>query len=683
MPEIKTKERQPNAGLKNGTFAAVSTKCAGNFAESDVNMEEETSPCSSYTPSPTDSRSVSPVFKKKYVCLKDRITKRQNDGTPFFSLEFFPPRTESGANNLISMFDRLRCGGPLFCDMTWHPAGDPSNIEKSTSSTYVAGAMLNYCGIETMLHITCVGTTRDKMKDNLEKAKSLGIRNILALRGDLPEGDTEWIATEGGLNYATDLVKLIREEFGDHFVICVAGYPKGHPDSTSYAADLQHLKEKVEAGADFIITQLFFEAQTFLQFVKDCREMGITVPIMPGILPIQAYQSLHHIVKLSKLEVPQKITDAIIPIKDNDEAIRKYGIVQAVEMCRTLLQAGTVGLHFYTLNREVAVKSILEQLGLWANKVVRPLPWKPTANHTRSEEEVRPIFWRCRPNSYVCRTSDWEEFPNGRWGDSHAASFNELKAHHFFLKPKSKKKDLLSMWGEEITCEEDVWSVFVNYLTGSPNKKGVKVTKIPWDDDEIVAETSLIADKLANVNQKGVLTINSQPRINCASSTDPIVGWGGPNGYIYQKAYLEFFTSKENVLALKEILPNYPFVNYHIINHSGEADYTNCDESTPIAVTWGVFPGKEIIQPTVVDPEAFKVWKDEAFNLWVGTWADIYPADSKSREILTTIHDNYYLVNLVDNEFPKESILWDIVDNMLERAKNGINSDSVEMNNAQ
>lgn len=173
--------------------------------------------------------------------------------------------------------------------------------------------------------------------------------------------------------------------------------------------------------------------------------------------------------------MPQKITDAITPIKDNDEAIRQYGIVQAFEMCQELLKAGTPGLHFYTLNREVAVKSILEQLGLWADKLHRPLPWKPTANHTRSEEEIRPIFWRCRPNSYVCRTSEWEEFPNGRWGDSHAASFNDLKAHHFFLKPKSKKKDLLAMWGEELTCEEDVWSVFVNYLMGSPNKNGIKV----------------------------------------------------------------------------------------------------------------------------------------------------------------------------------------------------------------
>ncbi|CAL1538142.1 unnamed protein product, partial [Lymnaea stagnalis] len=182
-----------------------------------------------------------------------------------------------------------------------------------------------------------------------------------------------------------------------------------------------------DAGADFIITQLFFKAETFLKYIKDCRKIGINVPIIPGILPIQAYQSLRHIVKLSKLEVPPEILNAIQPFKDNDEAIRKYGIDQSVEMCKTLLNAGVYGLHFYTLNREVAVKEVLKRLGLWSENVHRPLPWKQSANHTRCDEEVRPIFWRCRPNSYVYRTSEWDEFPNGRWGDSRAATFNDLK----------------------------------------------------------------------------------------------------------------------------------------------------------------------------------------------------------------------------------------------------------------
>lgn len=175
--------------------------------------------------------------------------------------------------------------------------------------------------------------------------------------------------------------------------------------------------------------------------------------------------------------MPQEIIDTITPIKENDEAIRKYGIDQSVEMCRILLNSGIVpGLHFYTLNREVATKEVLKQLGLWQQTICRSLPWKQTANHNRCEEQVRPIFWRCRPNSYVHRTSDWEEFPNGRWGDSRAASFNDIKTYHlFYLKSRSSKSELLKMWGEELTCEEDVWSVFVCYLTGELNKNGVKV----------------------------------------------------------------------------------------------------------------------------------------------------------------------------------------------------------------
>jgi methylenetetrahydrofolate reductase (NADPH) len=143
-------------------------------------------------------------------------------------------------------------------------------------------------------------------------------------------------------------------------VICVAGYPHGHPESSSYEQDLVHLKEKVDAGADFIITQLFFRAETFLKYVADCRASGIQCPILPGILPIQSYDSLRHICKLSKLEVPSDIINDLERIKDNDEAIRVYGIEQAVSLCQALLDSGEVyGLHFYTLNREVCLTNLL------------------------------------------------------------------------------------------------------------------------------------------------------------------------------------------------------------------------------------------------------------------------------------------------------------------------------------
>ncbi|XP_045601696.1 methylenetetrahydrofolate reductase (NADPH) [Procambarus clarkii] len=606
-----------------------------------------------------------PEYLTGYHSLSEKIQSRIESNDKFFSLEFFPPRTKGGAVNLLARFDRLREGNPLFCDVTWHPAGNPGG-DTETSSLTIAGAALNYCGLETMLHMTCCSMTKAEITKHLQRAKDIGIRNILALRGDTPHVDEDWVPPKDGFSYATDLVRHIRKEFGDYFVICVAGYPMGHPEATSYEDDLKYLKQKVDEGANFIITQLFFKAQTFIKFVRDCKRLGINCPIIPGIMPIQSYDSLRHIVKLSKLDVPQDIMDVVAPLKDNDEAIRNYGIHQTCMLIRELFDAEMApGVHFYTLNREVATTAILKQLGLWAAAPRRPLPWKMAANHKRRGEDVRPIFWASRPKAYVYRTQHWDEFPNGRWGSSESPAFGELKDYYlFYLKSKSSKEQLLAMWGESLETEQDVWDVFHAYLTGSCNKTGRKITKVPWNDDELSSETSLLRDKLADFNKRGVLTINSQPNVNGASSEDPVVGWGMPGGYVYQKAYLEFFTCRENVDALTNVLPLFPGINYHILNRDGSADFSNCHKHRPIAVTWGAFPGTEIIQPTIVDPLSFRAWKEEAFGLWEEQWGKLYPEGSRSQEIIQHITNNYYLVNLVDNDYPKESCLWDVLEAM-------------------
>ncbi|XP_027558777.1 methylenetetrahydrofolate reductase isoform X3 [Neopelma chrysocephalum] len=562
-------------------------------------------------------------------------------------------------------FDRMGAGGPLFIDVTWHPAGDPGS-DKETSSMIIANTAVNYCGLETILHMTCCNQTRDDITGHLQKAKRLGLKNIMALRGD--PGGEEWEEEVDGFNHAADLVKHIRSEFDDYFDICVAGYPKGHPEAESYEADLRHLKEKVFAGADFIITQLFFQPETFLKFMKDCQAIGITCPIIPGIFPIQGYHSLRQLVKLSKLEVPQEIKDVIEPIKDNDAAIRNYGVELAVSMCRELLDSGMVhGLHFYTLNREVATTEVLKRLGLWKEDPRRPLPWAVSAHPKRRVEDVRPIFWASRPKSYIYRTQEWDDFPNGRWGNSSSPAFGELKDYYlFYLKSKSPREELLKMWGEELTGEESVFEVFTCYITGEPNRNGHRVTCMPWNDDPLATETNLLKDQLEKVNRRGILTINSQPNINGKPSTDPIVGWGPSGGYVFQKAYLEFFASSEIVTALLKVLKKYELrVNYHIVNVKGQ-NITNAPDLQPNAVTWGIFPGREIIQPTVVDPVSFLYWKDEAFALWIEQWAKLYEEESPSRMIIQYIHDNYYLVNLVDNDFPLENCLWQVVDDTFE-----------------
>lgn len=626
------------------------------------------------------SSSNTPSVPSSPLTLIEKINQKIAGDEKFFSLEFFPPRTPNGASNLIAKFDRISRGCPLFCDVTWHPAGDPGG-DKETSSMTIAGAAVNYCGIDTMLHITCANTVKATVTKHLMKAKTLGIRNVLALRGDPPNGG-EWEALDDGLAYGTDMVTHIRQEFGNTFTICVAGYPNGHPDCATYEEDIQHLKEKVDAGADFIITQLFFENKTFFKFLKDCRDIGITIPIIPGIMPIQGYASLRHLVKLSRLEVPQWIVDAIEPIKDDDEAIRKYSVKLGIEMARELLESGEVpGLHFYTLNREVATKEILTALGLWCQDPAasRPLPWKPSANKKRVCEDVRPIFWASRPKSYMYRTSDWDEFPNGRWGNSSSPAFGDLTDHHlFYLRSRVKRDDLLKMWGEELTKVEDIFEVFRCYISGESNKAGIKVTSLPWNDETVAAETSLIKEKLEFLNSKGILTINSQPQVNAAPSSDPMVGWGGNGGYIYQKAYLEFFTCKEVVDLLLEVLKEYPQVNYHVVNCEGSVNVTNADKFSPIAVTWGVFPGKEIVQPTVVDPISFEFWKDEAFDLWQQQWGKLYPDDSPSRLIIDDICKNYYLVNLVDNDFIKGNCLWEALEKTVNLREVRLNNVALE-----
>lgn len=627
-------------------------------------------PVDSPATTPNSSRPPSPLMYSSFeATLAEKIKGRIESKDKFFSLEFFPPRTKAGAVNLLSRIDRMRLGNPLFIDVTWHPAGNPAG-DSETSSMMIAHAALEYIGLESMLHMTCVGTTKEEVTKFLYKAKNLGIRNILALRGDLPNMDEKWTFDPEKLNFASDLVKHIRDIFGDYFTICVAGYPTGHPEAETYEDDLLHLKQKVDAGADFIITQLFFKPSTFKKFVDDCRAIGIDCPIIPGLMPIQSYDSLRHIVKLSKLEIPNEIKKIIEPLRDNDDAIRNFGIHQTAEMIRDLFISGyATGIHFYTLNREVATTAILKKLGLWS-ELKKPLPWRLSADPARTEEEIRPIFWTNRSKSYIHRTRHWDEFPNGRWGTSDSPAFGELKDYYlFYLTSQSPKSDLLAMWGEEITCEEDVWDVFTNYITGERNSKGIMINKTPWCDEELNAETNIIRDELAKVNKLGILTINSQPSANCFSSSDPVLGWGPSNGYVFQKAYLEFFTCESNVLALLQILGRFPGVNFQVVNKSGEVNFTNIKNKKPIAVTWGVFPGREISQPTIVDPIAFDQWRTEAFALWYEQWGKLYEHDSTSRSIIAQISETYYLVNLVDNDFPKGNCLWEVLEDMLSRRK--------------
>lgn len=421
---------------------------------------------------------------------------------------------------------------------------------------------------------------------------------------------------------------------------------------------MQFLKAKVDAGADFIITQLFFEAATFDAFVRDCRNAGITVPIIPGIFPIQGYASLRQLVRLSRLVVPQSMRDAIEPIKDDDEAIRSLGVRLCVGMCRELFAGGYApGLHFYTLNREVAVREILTELDLWSTATPRkPLPWRRSANDVRFREDVRPIFWNSRPQSYLQRTASWDDFPNGRWGDSSSPAFGELTDYYLFhLHNPGTREMKRRMWGAELRSVQDVFTVFVRFIAGDD------ISCLPWNPDPLSQESDCLVQKLMLLNMHGILTINSQPAVNGLPSEHPVHGWGRPGGYVYQKAYLEFFVSQDMLPILARALKEFTTMTYHIMNADESVNLFNGHGNTPVAVTWGVFPGQEILQPTIVDPISFKYWKDEAFGLWRSQWGALYEAGSESRAIIDTIHDTYLLCNIVDNDFvhPKMDAFFD------------------------
>jgi methylenetetrahydrofolate reductase (NADPH) len=412
-------------------------------------------------------------------------------------------------------------------------------------------------------------------------------------------------------------------------------------------------------GADFIVTQLVFDPEDFVAWYSKCRAAGIECPIIPGILPVQSYASVRHLAKLSGVPVPEWMLAALEPIKDDDAAIRKWGVEQAVRQCQHILEHCDVpGFHFYTLNREVATTEICRALGLDRSHLVaqRELPWRPAVPNTkRSREDVRPIYWSQRPKAYISRTELWDEFPNGRWGDADSPAFGSLSDYHLFVhRPphvihgKDAPLKQRCPWGVPNSVEA-VSDIFVKFVTGDKS-----VPLLPWNEAPMAEESVPIRNKLATLNRAGFLTINSQPAVNGAPSSDLTHGWGAKGGFVYQKGYLEFFCSRGRLDSLLAILrrPGYEQFTYHAVNSTGSESLTNACPGAVCAVTWGVFPNAEIVQPTVVDHNVFEnVWSQEAFSLWVDSWLAALPEDSPARGVIRSIHDEFFLVSIVDNNF--------------------------------
>jgi len=279
---------------------------------------------------------------------------------PAISVEFFPPKTSAGETLLAQRLKRFRELNPAFCSITYGAGG--STREKTLEW---ARRLRNEYGFETMCHLTCVGHSRDELRAILESLWANSIENIIALRGDPPRGQDNWQPHPDGLHHAVELVRLARSiaPFG----IAVAGFPEGHPESPSEQDDLRYLKEKVDAGADVVITQLFFDNNDYFHFVEAARAIGVRVPIVPGIMPfrtiaqLEKFTTLYARTRNGPARVPEKLQKRLEGISSDEEAAR-LGIAYAIEQCEELLDRGVPGIHFYCLNESDAVDGILQSL---------------------------------------------------------------------------------------------------------------------------------------------------------------------------------------------------------------------------------------------------------------------------------------------------------------------------------
>jgi methylenetetrahydrofolate reductase (NADPH) len=276
---------------------------------------------------------------------------------PVFSFEFFPPKTEQGEQNLYTALSELRTLEPSFVSVTYGAGGST----RAKTIEIVKRIKEDY-GLEAMAHFTCVGATVPELRSTLDEMRAAGIDNVLALRGDPPSGLQDWVKTDGGLEYSCELVQLIKADYP--FAIGAACFPETHIHASSPQADIDYLAEKVSAGVDFLITQLFFDNALYFDFVARARAAGIGVPIIPGILPITQIGQLERMTKMCGASIPDGLRRELHARESQPEAVIDFGVAHATLQCAELLAAGAPGIHFYTLNRSPATRAILGALKL-------------------------------------------------------------------------------------------------------------------------------------------------------------------------------------------------------------------------------------------------------------------------------------------------------------------------------
>lgn len=679
--------------------------------------------------------------------LTEKIAALPPDAS-YFSLEFFPPKTAMGFANLRSRLERMaRALKPTFVNVTWGAGG--STAQKSLELAEICQREL---GLTTCLHLTCTNMTKRLIDKALEDAKVLGIRNILALRGDPPRRaeyrDENLDEEEDGgdeFSWATDLVRYIRKNHGDYFCVGVAGYPEGHADEShplgqNMEHDLPYLVEKAQAGADFIMTQLFFDIKAYDKFETTLRNHPSgafkNVIIIPGLMPIQNYQMIKRTTKLSHARIPDELMDRLEAVRRDDEKVKQVGVdilSELVDQIREIKSRtpGPKGFHFYTLNLEKAVSFILERTGLIPpdapqeeeavaddllpavpriaingsgsgsngstpasqqhlvpgghssrrqsqvsseprNRVIVPggrAPSNPEYEATQLEASrpFEPVHSRANTlaisegEGVLGREATWDDFPNGRWGDARSPAYGEIDGYGVSLHMSVTQAKAL--WGEPKT-PEDINNVFIRHLKS-------ELSAIPWSEEEFNPETAIIRDRLLALNSRGWWTVASQPAVNGLRSNDPTFGWGPANGFVFQKAFVELFMPADDWKRLYERLSRPEMkdsVWFYAANAEGDflsSDFSGglspeAKEAGTNAVTWGVFPGKEIITPTIIEEVSFRAWAEEAFGIWA-EWAQVYGKGSDSARLLEGLRSGLWLVNIIHHEYVDSEALWDFL----------------------
>ena len=600
------------------------------------------------------------------------------------------------------------------------------------------------------------------IEETLETAKELGIQNILALRGDPPREEEYRIDSsdfEGSEEFssAVDLIRFIKKQYGDYFCIGVAGYPEGHSDESHPVGqdpkdDMPYLLEKIRAGGDFVISQLFFDESAYIAYEKLVREWDggamRDLVIIPGLLPIQNFSGWKRTTDLSHARVPPAILGKLVAVKADDERVKQEGIQilsSMIEKIKSTPSPLRRGFHLFTLNLEKVVSLVLEKCDLIPRLQDDDTAIEDSASiHSFAEhfniKSPRPsshrmssaqnhLSSRSRPNSSheppsrattlaimhgigsLGREATWDDYPNGRFGNARSPAFGEIDGYgtSIHLSPAAAR----AKWGTP-TSRADISKLFTRYLHG-------ELDQLPWSEGPLNAETRVIESQLCKlIEKRGWWSIASQPAADGVKSSDPVFGWGPPGGFCFQKAFVEFWipaedwhgilkphltkegirervswyaasnpaaaTGNSSAASTNGTLANGGMPNANGISsgltdeknsgqrrqsddeeeerREGEGGGGEFESSSPTSavdsVTWGSFPGKEIVTPTIIEEMSFRAWVDEAHGIW-REWERCYAPASPVREVLRKCREDVWLVNVIGHTYQEKEELWEIL----------------------